>query len=149
MNLTEVLKANPEAQADYTAALKAERDAGHKDVQTRIDAAKPFLALQATADGYTADDVSQIQKMAAEVVQGTEEISALRSFVRYVDRDVEKRKAAAAVVETTAQAETPAQQHVVSDPGVVVGANPKTAEADLAATIARDRAAQGRPVAVK
>lgn len=145
MTLAELLQANPGARAEYDTALKAEREAGRKDVQSRIDAAKPFLALAATPTGYTADDVTQIQNLAADVVSGAEDVSALRSFVRYVDRDVEKRKAAAAVAETEGVPPTPAQQHVLTDPkAVVVGSTPAAAEAELAAVVARDKLAAGR-----
>ena len=149
MTLAQLLQTDLQARVEYEAALKTEREAGAKSVQARIDAAKPYLALTPTKGGYDAADVAQIAKLAAEVIAGAEEPSALRAEVRQIDREVEKRKAAAAIAETNAQPATPAQQQTVAQAGAVVGANPQTAEVDLAAVIAKDRAAQGRPVAVK
>jgi ClpP class serine protease len=107
MKLSELLAENSEARQEYEKALADAREAGVRSVQARIDAAKPFLALQAKPDGYDAAEVAQIAKFAVDVIAGSEDPGALRGFVRLVDMQVEKRKQAAAEAETAETGETP------------------------------------------
>ena len=99
MNLAELLKANPEARAELDEKLKAAEETGRKSIQARIDAAKPFLAVIATEKGYDAAEAAQIAKAAIEVIAGAEDMGALKSFVRLVDMNVEKRKTTQAQTE--------------------------------------------------
>jgi ClpP class serine protease len=119
MKLSELLAANPEAKAEYTAALDAADAAGAKRVQARIDIAKPFLALAVTEGGYTKAEAEQIGKLAASVMVGEDDPAALKSFARLVDLQVESRKTAAAMAETSALRETAPHQ---ADSGVMTQA---------------------------
>lgn len=107
MNLNELFAANPEARAEFDAAIAVATANGAKGVQARFTAAQPFLALVAAKDGYSEAEVKQIQKCAVEVIGGTEEPAALRSFVRMVDMQKEQRIQAAAEAETKGLPETP------------------------------------------
>ena len=122
MKLSELLAANPEARAEYDAQIQAADKAGSDRVQARVTAAKPFLALTVAADGYTQAEAAEIGKLAASVMVGEEEPSALKSFARLVDLGVQSRKTAAAQVETAAQGETAPTQ---VDPGVATQATAK------------------------
>ncbi len=115
MKLSELLAANPEARAEYDAQIQAADKAGSDRVQARVTAAKPFLALTVAADGYTQAEAAEIGKLAAAVMVGEEEPSALKSFARLVDLGVQSRKTAAAQAETKEQGETNPTQ---ADPGI-------------------------------
>ena len=106
MTLKELLASDAAALAEYNAALKAANDEGVKAMQARIDAAKPFLALEVSKDGYVESEVKQIAKLAIDVMSGTEEPAALRAFVRLVDMGKEQRKTLAAQAETEDAGET-------------------------------------------
>jgi len=106
MTLKELLASDAAALAEYNAALKAAHDEGAKAMQARIDAAKPFLALEVSKDGYVESEVKQIAKLAIDVMAGTEEPAALRAFVRLVDMGKEQRKLTAAQKETEDAGET-------------------------------------------
>ena len=95
--------------------IEAADKAGSDRVQARVTAAKPFLALTVAADGYTQAEAAEIGKLAASVMVGEEEPSALKSFARLVDLGVQSRKTAAAVSETKEQGETAPTQ---ADPGI-------------------------------
>lgn len=99
MNLNEFLADNPQAQAEIETLKQKAFNSGAASIQARIDAAKPFLALQSAKDGYTAIETSQIGKFALEVVTGAKDIAMLQSFAAMVDMGVESRKTAAAVTE--------------------------------------------------
>jgi len=144
-SLTEFLASDANARAEHATALKAEFDKGKATIEARIAAAKPFLALTATKEGYDAAEVAQIGKAAIDVIVGTEDPGALRGFVRMVDMNVEKRKQAAAVAEGAQQKETPGQQHTLGAGQGVIGADgdPAKAEADFQALLAREKAASG------
>jgi ClpP class serine protease len=143
MTLAELLQANPGALTEYNAALKAATEAAKAECH----------ATAKTVGKYLVSDVYSKSKAIVERVikalQGEGSADSVEAAVSMFDLMAEQTKAAAAVVESASILPTPAQTQSVATPGAVVGANPATAEADLAAVIARDRAAQGLPVAVK
>ena len=122
MKLSELLAANPEARAEHDTLIASARAEGKTAFEARINAAKPYLALKATEGGYDAADVEQIAKCAVDVITGTEDVGAMKALVRYIDRDVEKRKLAAAQAETDGHKETPGQ-HTPAMADLVVKVN--------------------------
>ncbi len=123
MKLGELLTANPEAKAEFDKAIADARAEGKTAFDARVAAAKPFLGLKVTAEnGYVQAEVDAISKAAVDVIAGAEEIGGLRSFVRMVDMEKEKRLLAAAQDETGKQKETPGQ-HTPPAAEVIVKAN--------------------------
>ena len=119
MKLSDLLAANPEARAEYESAIQTADKAGAQRVQARIDAAKPFLAVAMTKDGYTAAEADKIRAFASGVVTGEHTIETVKAVAAMVDLNVEARKLEAAKVETAAQGETAPTQ---VDPGVATQA---------------------------
>lgn len=117
--LSELLATNPEAKAEYDSAIQAAEKAGALRIQSRIDAAKPFLALQATKEGYTQAEVDKIRAFAMDAALGTKTVDSVQAFVGMVDINVESRKTTQAQTETQAQGETVPTQ---LDPGVATKA---------------------------
>lgn len=109
MTLKELLATDAAAKAEFDAAMATATKAGADAVTSRITAAQPFLALEATDKGYTLAEVKQIQKCAVDVIAGTEDTGALRGFVRMVDMAKEQRNLVAAQAETAEHGETPGQ----------------------------------------
>lgn len=106
LNLDALLEANPQAKAEYQARITAADKAGADRVQSRIDQVKTFLDLKATDTGYDQTEVESLRALATQVILGTEEPAAVRSFARMVDMQVEKRKVSGAQTQTKAQGET-------------------------------------------
>lgn len=107
MKLAEFLSDNPEARVELEKLVTDARTEGVKSIQSRIDAAKPFLSLMADEkNGYGAAEIKQIQKAALDVITGVDSEAGLRSFVRLVDMQIESRKQGHAQAETAALGET-------------------------------------------
>ena len=119
MTLKEFLAANPQAQAEINELTTAAEAKGAARVQARVDAAKPYLSLASTKEGYNPAEVAHIGKLAVAVALGDEEAPALKSFVRMIDMGVESRKGTQAAAETKDQGET---SPTTQDPGVMTQA---------------------------
>ncbi len=130
MKLSELLAANPEAKTEHEKALADARAEGKAAFEARVTAAKPYLALKATADGYDTAEVEAIAKCAVDVITGAKDAGAVQAFVAFVDMSVEKRKLAAAHTETATLPETPGQ-HTPAMADLIVKVNAQ--KLDLAA----------------
>lgn len=121
MTLAEAL-VDSQLKTEFEAKITEARAEGKVAFEARVAAAKPYLSLKATADGYDDAETEAIAKCAVDVITGAEEPGALKAFVRMVDMSVEKRKLTAAQGETTAQRETPGQ-HTPAMADLIVKAN--------------------------
>lgn len=135
MTLKELLADSPGAQSEYDAAIAAARtdgeEAGQKKVNARIEAAKPYLSADSKYP-------SSIIGLAAKVVAGDVDDSALVAAVAAYDATKESAASAAAEGETDDQGDTAAQQHAQ---GTTAG-EIKTHE-DYEATVAAARKSRG------
>jgi ClpP class serine protease len=126
MNLKELLAANPDAQAEYDAAITAAADTaraegetagtekGREEMQAKITAVAPFLA--------SADYPAVIGETALKVLKGEEAEVTLKASIAAVDAVKESTAQTTAAGETTATGETVgdnSQTTALSEDGMV------------------------------
>ena len=135
MSLEKLLADNPGAQAEYDAAIKSATEqgiaTGQEQVEARVKAATPYLAADSE---YPAP----ITTLAAQVVAGTADISALTTAVTVIDAIGESTASGAAGDESDEQGDTNAQQHTQGTGAVVTETNE-----DHAAAVATARKSRG------
>ena len=98
MNLKELLSQNPEAKSEYENNIQESESKGEKNVQDIIDAVMPFL---------NNENYKGLEALAAEVLSGKTDISALKSAVSVLDVIAEKGKSKAAIEDTNDNPDTP------------------------------------------
>jgi len=125
MNLTDLLKENPEAKAEYDEKISAAEAKG-KEMEARIKAVAPYIGNAA---------YKGIDALAIKVLKGESAVAALEGAVAVLDMQKESGSVATAQEETEEVPETPAGPVAqVSTDGVIRN------EEDIKAT--QDRLAQ-------
>lgn len=125
MNLKELLSANPEAKIEFEKQIQEAKDIGGKNVQDRIDAVTPFL---------NNESYKGLESLAAEVLSGKTDVSALKSAVAVIDTMRETEKSKAAKEDTLDNPDTdPLNNNLPKDNGEV------DSEEDFQAAIARKK----------
>lgn len=135
MTLKILLAENPGAQAEYDAAIKSAHEQGVTDgqakIEARIESAKPFLS----ADSKYA---KPIMALAAKVVAGESDPSALIAAVAAVDAMAESAASNEAAGESDRQGDINAQEHSQGSGAVVTETNE-----DFDAAVAAGRKSRG------
>jgi ClpP class serine protease len=135
MTLKELLAANPAAQIEYDAAIKAAKEDGEKDgiaaVRANVEFAAKFVAPESSYP-------SSIKAIACDVIAGKKSKESLETTVGAFDAFVEKQKSDAAAAEALKVGETGGKQ----EPDITTTGEIKT-EADFSAEVARSKKVLG------
>jgi signal peptide peptidase SppA len=111
MNLKEFLASNPEAQAEYIAALKSEYNKGVADVNSRIAKVSPILA----SEHYD----SALKAQAQKALKGEISLEAFESVVAIEDMRIQREKSDLAKDETAKTGDTQAEAVQLKNDGII------------------------------
>lgn len=131
--LKEVLAENPAIAVEIDEMTKSATEAGKQSIQTRIDAAAPYLAVESSYPG-------SIKKIALSVLNGEADPSFLSGAIVAYEALNEQQNTNAAVEDSDDAGNTAAQSDKVSTDGVI--RNPD----EFASAVSGFKAALGREV---